>query len=511
MLRVLIPERKSFCAILGLWLVLLPLYGLWLWRDQVSAPWDMSGHAKDALDVWADLVHGHLGHIYRISNYYPPLFHILAAPCSLISTHPDVYCLANWLVLLALMLAVWLTGRELSGDAAGLGAALIVPAYGYITWMCRMPMLDLTLTATVAWTLWLLVRDKPLAARGQAHALGILIGLGLLAKWPYVFFTTLPIAFYLWRFLRDAVKSPGGLRSRNVWLPLGWLAFWPLLLAGPWYVRAIPVILGKIPKQLGGEVARIEGDPSVFSVDSLTAYARQLEQFYFRLPLLILFVAGLALLFRLSQKRSLDRHAVYGWSVLGLSLVSGYVFLTLIANKDPRYIMPLVPVLAVASTHWIGRLVPRARTLAIALLGLLSLGMVSWNLFVFARPNPCDMKIETVAQWIVDQKLQDKKAAAVLVVPNDWQLNAAALNFALYRRDCHFFARMTNKPLNRKMLKEFEYVLLIDPPAADTGVAPCVRRNTAYFRPQKEWRICKTFTRGDGKTLQLLRRAPSPR
>jgi len=505
MVRTLIPDRKSFLLLAGFWLTLLPLYGLWLWRDQVTAPWDMSGHARLAFDLWRSLCHGRFGRIYTLSPYYPPLFHLLAAPLTMISSHPDVYCAANWLALFGLIWAVWLTGRRLVGPAAGLAAGALVPAYVYVSWMCRMPMIDLVLTTMVAWTLWLLVRGAGLSEGRQAHALGICMGLGLLAKWPYAFFTALPVGAYLWHFM---IHAQGGWRARKNRIALGWTSFWPLLLAGPWYWRAIPTIVGKMGHQLRGEVARLEGVPAIFSATSLVYYARHLEEDYLRLPLLLLLAAGLiSLCWERFRNRGIRKNAAR-WVPGGLTLISGYGILTLIANKDPRYVMPLIPVLAVVSTHWLDRLGRRARVAAVSLILILSFTMVAWNLFRFAPPSLADMKVETLAEWIVTHKAAGEKKLKTLVIPNDWTLNATALDYALHRRDRHCGARLVGERLQGKMLVGYQYVLIADPPDRPSCIEPYGASNTEFMKRLADWQVCASFTRGDGLVLKLLQRIP---
>lgn len=497
-----IPDRKTFALLLGFWLALLPLYALWLWRDQACAPWDMSTHAKLSLQIAQSLLKGKIFSCYSLSNYYPPLFHLGAAPLAIFSTHPDVFCAANWLWLLVAMWITWLIGRRLVGNQAGLAAALLIPAYTYISWMCRMPMVDLALTATVALTLWILIRDANLESNGQGRALGVAITLGLLAKWPYLFFVTVPIGYAL---RNHFVRFPGERRSKVFWLPIGHIACWPLILAGPWYVRGIPRILASLGTQLGGATALKEGDPSVLSLQSLTMYARHLGTFYLTIPLLMLFLAGLGwLIFTTVRNRpSFTPAQARGWRILALALGSGFVILTLIANKDERYIMPVVPILAVISIGWIGGLAPKFQRILVMLIALLSFATVSWNLFVHARPDGRDMKLEAAAQWIVEHKPREKGDLKVLVIPNQWALNAAALDYALYRRDHHLSAQRAKGRLDARACRPYQVLLILDPPHPESGIAPDGAFNTEAVKRLPNWQPCATFTRADQAMIVL--------
>jgi len=206
---VRITTRTAFGWLTAFWLTLLPLFVAWLALDQTEAPWDQSLHSSSILRLHDGLVRGNLWRAYELSRFYPPLFHVLAVPASFVSTHPDAYCFGNWLALLAVMWGTFLTGRALAGSAAGLVGALVVPAYGWVTWMGRMPMTDLTLTATVILTLAVLVRPIDLTEPRHARWLGIAIALGMLAKWPYVLFTFLPLARLGWAHWVRAVPAAG--------------------------------------------------------------------------------------------------------------------------------------------------------------------------------------------------------------------------------------------------------------------------------------------------------------
>jgi 4-amino-4-deoxy-L-arabinose transferase-like glycosyltransferase len=365
--------------------------------------------------------------------------------------------------------------------------------------MCRMPMIDLALTAMVAWTLWLFCNGRPLDR--QAHLLGISFGLGMLAKWAYLFFILFPAVYSIYRNLKY-----GSVPVKRAWRSMGWMMFWIILLAAPWYFRAAPKLMAKVPAQLSGEVARIEGDPALSSIRAYTTYAFDLEKYYTRLPLTILLAIGLcAFAGRWVQKtrslRNSDRDS--HWILLMICLVSAYVIMSLIANKDPRYIMPLIPVIAVISTHWIESIRRSFHMPVLMLLLGAAVSIVYWNLFVHFPPNRRDMKIETVAEWITTHR-GERKAISVLVIPNSWTDNASALNYALYRRNNRDQAQRSKVALSPDVLKEYQYILVTDPPDKDTAVAPHVSSDTALMRNESGWQVCAQFPRDNGSQLVLL-------
>ncbi|MEN6626244.1 MAG: glycosyltransferase family 39 protein [Candidatus Sumerlaeia bacterium] len=489
-------DKRPVALLAAVWAGLLPFYAAWLALDRVVAPWDMAVHTGLAHEFWDNLLKLHVLGFYRLSMYYPPLFHVVAAPLTVFGGNPDVYCAANWVFLLLTMAAVWLIGVELWGDFRALVAAVLVPACVNIAWMCIQPMTDLSLTAMVAWTVWALLRTPRLEDGRQAHVLGILVGLGMLAKWTCPFFTLVPIAIYLVENFR-ASRKPAFYRRVLI------VAAWAALIAGPWYVRALPEFVRKLGPQLGGAVAAAEGDPAVMSIDSWTRYAVDLFRLYLRWPLTIFAAAGVAV--PVAQKRFgfiRDRNML----IVIAAAASGWLFMTLVANKDPRYIMPAVPLIVVAAAGWLSILGKHAR-LCVAAAVLATFAMTGWNLFVFHGPARGDTCVESVADWLAAQRAGRKGRVKAVVVPNQWTLNAAALQYTLRLRDPDGEAKGVSRFRDGNIPAD-RFVITLNPPGPNTGVSPREQEITATIDARPEWVVVKTFTRFDGKKIEIRRNGP---
>lgn len=487
------------------WATLLPLYGIWLAQDQVVSPWDMAGHAEMSYDLWHQLTHGRLFEVYRLSSYYPPLFHLVAAPLTLLSSNPDIYCVANWIMLLVTMVFTMKVGARLSGVDAGLAAGLLIPAYPYLGLMCRQPMLDLSLTAMVMATLYLIVRSRPLRDPRQAHAFGLVITLGLLAKWPYLFFATLPLLIYL------AVETVGAyqkkilkIHCRNLLIT----GLWPVLVAGPWYVRAVPHILHKAGRQLSAELAARRGLPAIYTLDNLTCYAKTLYEAYLPGSLLLLVLIGSIVLIWEGWRKRGDGQSLAGWGYLLATFISGYLIVTLIANKDPRYIMPLVPLLALVSTHWLERVGRRQAHYVVLILMILSWTTSYRGMFVHGKPERRDMGIEKVAEWIAEHHAEKK--TKVMVLTDEWTLNAAAIHYALYRRNKDCSAQPLLSDLRARRLRKFQFLVIADPPGENSPGAPFQIANARKALHLAEWKICASIPRGDNRKILILGKTGEP-
>jgi hypothetical protein len=87
-----------------------------------------------------------------------------------------------------------------------------------------------------------------------------------------------------------------------------------------------------------------EHEPLVFSRDSLTFYWHSLISAQMQMPLGILF--GVGLLYSLIRARR-ESLMLYLW------LLSGIFMFTLVANKDVRYTVPILPAAALLSVCWL--------------------------------------------------------------------------------------------------------------------------------------------------------------
>lgn len=502
-----ITTRSALLGLAAFWAALLPLFVVWLATDRTEAPWDGSLHAGAILRLHDGLLRGNLWRVYELSRFYPPLFHVLAVPASFFSTHPDAYSFGNWVALLAVLWGTFLVGRALVGVPGALAAAVLVPAYGWVTWMGRMVMTDLTLTATVVWTLVLLSRPLDLSDRRQAHRLGIAVALGFLAKWPYAFYTFPPLAWLLWRHWLDTGREP---RARAFWRPLVPVLAWPLALAGPWYVRSVPSLLHQASWHLGSGVVADEGDPAALSFAAFAYYARKLWLEYMSLPLLILLAAGFVVLLR--AWRHGDRREIAPprrWLPLALSVAGALVCLELITNKDGRYLMPIIPALAVVSGASVAVLPSRARGGAVVLLALLSWGLAYRTLFVVSPPDPRDWKIADTAELLAP-RLDRAGTTRVLVVPNDLQLNSNALAYALQRvspakADVHRVEHVLDAPT----LDGFRFAVVVVPPPPEAAVSRGTVAAAELVLSRGDWSEVSRFARGDGREIVVLeKRAP---
>ena len=117
-----------------------------------------------------------------------------------------------------------------------------------------------------------------------------------------------------------------------------------------------------------------ENEAPLFSFDSNFFYVHALISLQMQLPLALVFVAGLVYSLFRCRKESV---------ILYLWLLSGIISFALVANKDVRYTVPVLPAAAVLSVCWLREFKPTTKKLVAALKPALVAILTAWALVSF--------------------------------------------------------------------------------------------------------------------------------
>lgn len=239
---------KALClgAVLGL--VAFHLVNNWIFvSTQVTIlGWDRPAHLIRTL-IYNDMLQEiNLRSLFEVVTWSwnrPPLSHLIAVPFyRLFGLSTDVALMRNGLYVAVLLLSVYGIGRRMYNAQIGLLAAFMVSTYPILFSLSRMPYVDYALTAMVALSIYLLVVSEGFRHRGRSLLLGLVIGLGVLTKWPFIAFFGGPLAYVAVRSgaLGDiraslAAESEAGSALRRLWVsPLAHAAL-GLCLTLLWY------------------------------------------------------------------------------------------------------------------------------------------------------------------------------------------------------------------------------------------------------------------------------------
>lgn len=323
----------------GLGMVALLLLLVWNWSDPLPPAWDEAQHLLQAQAFgdhlsrfrweglwWQQFLH--------LNQRYPPLAYWLGIP--LAALHPFGRAdgqLLNLVLLGILTLATQRLGwRAYRSWEVGWLAAVLVLLYPGIMALAHVYMLELPLLVAVTlafWALWAYAEEP--SWRG---AVGVGAGLAavLLTKWTGVLFLLPPLLA-----VPLGVRIPWPLRLAHLALGMGVT----LLLCWPWYGANWLFVLSN--GWAYADTAHYYVTCAAGSLCWWTAYLRwlplQMGPWLCPLPLLSLW-------------GSPSRREALLWGLYG----GGYLLYTLVAIKDVRFTLPLLPLLAILSAGGLAKL-----------------------------------------------------------------------------------------------------------------------------------------------------------
>jgi hypothetical protein len=358
----------------------------WTLSDKTPPAWDPSDHIRFAYDYYREIAHldfaGFVKDFFGAPHYYAPLVHLASAAIFLIAGASRLTAIVvNLASLAALYAAVRWIGRKLysSGGAKGIDAgelaALLATSYHFPAWLLHDAFLDFPLMAIVAVSFASLIRADDFRVRRHAIAFGVTAGLGMLTKQTFALFFILPALYVLFRVLRA--------HSLQAVLNLTLAAAIMIALAAIWYVPHFKDVVAIY--RINQQAAIEENEAPLLSFMSNVFYLHGLLSYQMQVPLALLFIGGL--FYSLARYR---RESV----MLYLWLASGIASFTLIANKDLRYSVPVLPAAALISVCWFGRIGDQLKgkagltrlkpaRLSVALKLALGAIIVAWSLVSF--------------------------------------------------------------------------------------------------------------------------------
>lgn len=326
----------------------------WTLRDRTPPAWDPSDHLRYAYDYYRLLAHadfaGFAREFFVSRHYYAPCVHLITALVFMITGASRVTgIVVNLLSLAAVLWAVASISRKLyskvaedgggvslkPSDSACVLPALIAGCYHFSAWLLHDAFVDFPLTAAVTVAFALLIRADDFRVRRDALAFAVAAGIGMLVKQTFAFFFILPALYVAIRVLRT--------RDRRAILNLVLAVVVLILIAAIWYAPHMNDVIAIYRENQRAAIN--ENEAPLFSFDSNFFYIHALISMQIQLPLAIVFVSGLAWSLVRRFKQSV---------ILYLWLVSGLASFALVANKDVRYTVPVLPAAAILSVCWLG-------------------------------------------------------------------------------------------------------------------------------------------------------------
>jgi 4-amino-4-deoxy-L-arabinose transferase-like glycosyltransferase len=501
---------------------------LWLFLDRSPPAWDQSNHLNLSLKYLNALQTPQFfdGEWWRsfwmLSSKYPPLTYILSVPFQVFGAGSDRALLINLLLSAILTISVYAIAKTLFDARVGLWAvgicALLPRLYTVrLTYLIDTPLMTLTVASFCCLTLWRAQKTQ-IGGWIWAIAFGLVWGAALLTKQSVMFFLFVPLLWLGIGYIRQQKWS------RVVQLIVSFLISIPVW--GFWY-RFNWIYLFSTAQNSNAIPATLEGDPPLNTIAAWIYYWNDLPQ-ALSWSLLVIPLVGLLLdlLGKFPTKTAIatakDNNQIkQNLTWLAVYFISSYLICSAIFNKDSRYIMSYLPILAVflayCLTRWRGRWF-YVRWLAVGLAfltlcgnlfplpglstmaGLLSPGSLVHPYLGETIPN--EEIVKTIIQATPHQQ------ATLGVIPNLAFVNHDTLNYFGALQQRQVYARELGS-IAEQVAQDGRSLQWLLTKTGDNGLAKAAQVTLAQnldrdrnFRLQNSWQL------SDRSTLKLYHRQP---
>jgi 4-amino-4-deoxy-L-arabinose transferase-like glycosyltransferase len=362
---------KNLAILLLIWVASLLCDRIWLSLDHSMPGWDEADYLTGTLNYWKALQRPQWDNsewwrsLWLLSSKIPPLTYILSGEIQgLLGIGHDQALLAMPLFNALLIVSVYGLGTILFSTNVGLWTAALCQVLPGLYRLRIEFLLDYPLATAVTFsffclTIWHFAENnknrQSLQSWFFAALFGISLGLALLVKQTSILFLVIPILWVgigtLWQ--RKFIKSVQFIGSL-------WVSSW---IFAPWYRTNWLTILTS-GKRATIDAAIAEGDAPLNTIAAWTFYWQQLPH-QVTLPLLLVPIFSLLVYWgrgervkgkgekRNSQlntpnsQLNTPNSPLPSLKWLAIFLIGGYLLSSLNMNKDDRYTIPYLPVLAI--------------------------------------------------------------------------------------------------------------------------------------------------------------------
>lgn len=390
---------------------------IWLKLDTMPPGWDESDHLTKSLQYYNILTNpgsGMISNLINVDNYYPPFYHFSTVlSYFLFGTSMAAAISINIFYFGILLFSVYGIGKYLYNKETGLIAAIFISLYPSMVGMRRYYLIEVALIATVALSIYLLLLSDHFRNRKYSIGFGIAFAVSILTKWTALFFIIGPLGLVIYEsFIKNGFffkksskkicaycgkevtnkKITYGKRSfcssncKNLWkkgqkknvtgissttgINVILMGVAALFLSLIWYAPHISEVYRTIV--WGNEYwGTTEGQPEVFTLQSMFFYVFSLINFQLSFIFFIPFLIGLVIILRHHLK---SNYFLLSWIALP------FILMTLLRHKNPRYTIAFIAAVAIISAFWIASLNSKKTKAAVVSIILLAGGIQLFTL-----------------------------------------------------------------------------------------------------------------------------------
>lgn len=406
--------RKEYFYILFLTFFIIISNIIWLQKDTTPQRWDESIHLNAALNFTQTLKTNPLKVLITFvtqESFYPPLVPFLGAFFGLINPEQDNFTYIMILFHIILIIFTFMFTKKFLDINSAVCASTIIISFPLIYTEGHYFMFDLPLTSFIIMALYFLFKTDLFSDRKYSFIFFIICGVGMLIKWTLILYIITPFLFYIFQNKNRFSKE----QKFNILS--GLIIFMIILL--PWYFYNITTIFTSL---LGYSFKRgaIENLPKILSIESFIFYLKGLPKLI-TLPFFILFL--ISIYFIIKNKKRID---------LFYYILIPLIIFTFLHNKKDRYIMPLLPYIAISISYLIFILKNKIYKQIL----LIALIVFSITNYVLATYNvPINWKYTHRPQnknWYIKEflnKIEKDKDVTLAIVPDYQYMNNALYSF----------------------------------------------------------------------------------
>ncbi len=354
-------RHRKHLPLIGLILFHLFFNLLWLSLDKTPPAWDQAAHIRSAV-MAGRWISGEqkISFVQLIKNFYayPPLIYFFGGVWGLLAgLGIDQISFVNTFSLILAIIGIYKIAEKIWGEKEALISAIIFSFMPVIYDISRGFLLDLPLTAIVIWGIWFWLKSGYLRKRKYSWGWWLMLILASLTKLNgFIYFAPMGIIALIYWF-----KNPNPKQLKK--LILGGV-FW-ILLVGWWWIINWDNVYYNIA------VANKEGEALT---DPMNLVNWQTWIHYFRLffqhqvqpiPGFVFIACLFQWVKRWKKEKFSEAEKSLTWWLLSL-----YIIFTIIKNKDFRYTMPLLSVIAIIMAVQIIRMKKIHRRIIISLLAV---------------------------------------------------------------------------------------------------------------------------------------------
>jgi 4-amino-4-deoxy-L-arabinose transferase-like glycosyltransferase len=339
----------------------------WTLNDKTPPAWDPADHISAGYDFYTPLSQGSLNgfvqEFFIEPHYYAPFVHLLTGMIFFLFGASRLSGIGVNFISLAVLLASvnWMSQalytqkpkafpeesaepssnerskkdeNQIASMTMGVLASLLAVSYHFSAWLLHDAFLDYPLMAIVAASFALLIRAGDFLKLKDAALFAVAAGIGMMTKQTFAFFLLMPAIYVTGRVLFS--------RNLKAIRNLALAGLLVLAISAIWYAPHLQEVIAIY--QVNREAAINENEAPLYSIMSNLYYVHGIISPQIQLPFGFLFFGGL--IYSLVRRRK-ESILLYLW------LISGLVAFTMVANKDLRYTVPLLPAVAILSVCWV--------------------------------------------------------------------------------------------------------------------------------------------------------------